>query len=467
MNDNRPVHRRRRPLRRLLAAAVTVTAVAAAGLWQLMPAGAQQHEGGFSIDGTQLIDANGNPFIMRGSSHPDVWFEQEFASLGELSDLGANTVRVVLGSGQRDWGVTTPERVAQIVEECKAQQLICVLEVHDTTGYGEEPGAATLDQAVDFWEGMYDVLAGEEAYVLINIGNEPIGNTDAAQWTEATVDAVERMRSIGFEHTLVVDAPNWGQDWEQVMLQNAPQVAAADPDGNTLFSIHMYAVYTDPQAVVDYFDAFEEMGLPLIVGEYGDNFQGQTVAWETIQTEAQTRGIGWIAWSYSGNSDGELDQVLNFDPAQLTTWGDRVFNSQYGIANTAERASVFDGAEPPATTPPDDDPSEPGDDPSEPGDDAECSAEITVVNDWGSGWQGNVTVTAGPTDLNGWSLSWTWPGDQTVTSHWNVDLSESAGQVSASDVGWNGTVSSGESREVFGFIAAGAGAAPEVACQGA
>lgn len=464
MDDKNPAHptgRRKRPLRRLLAAAVAVAAVAATGLWQLMPAGAQQQEGGFHIDGTQLIDGNGNPFIMRGSTHPDVWYEQEFESFGELSDLGANTVRVVLGSGHRDWGTSTPERVAQIVEECKAQQLICVLEVHDTTGYGEESGAASLDEAVDFWEGMYDVLDGEERYVLVNIGNEPIGNNDAAQWTQATADAVERMRSIGFEHTLVVDAPNWGQDWEQVMLNTAPEVAAADPDGNTLFSVHMYQVYSEPQTVIDYFDTFEQMGLPLIVGEYADAHQGEDVAWETIQTEAHERGIGWIAWSYSGNTDPVIDQFLNFDPAQKTSWGEHAFDSEFGIVNTAERASVYDGDEPPETTTPGEETTTPDDG------DGECTAEINVASDWGSGWQGNVTVTAGSSDLSGWEVTWDWPGGQSVTSHWNADLTESGGQVSAGDVGWNGSVSSGQSREVFGFIASGGGASPEVSCEAA
>lgn len=454
-----PGPRRRRAVRTWLTAGLTALTVALAGIWTLLPASAQT-EGGFTIDGTQLLDANGNPFIMRGSTHPDVWYQGEWDSYGEISDLGANTIRVVLGSGQRDWGITTPDRVADIVAECKAQRVICVLEVHDTTGYGEESGAATLDEAVDFWEGMYDVLAGEEAYVLVNIGNEPIGNTDAGQWTQATVDAIERMRDIGFEHTLVVDAPNWGQDWQQVMLANAPQVFAADPDANTLFSIHMYQVYGTAQSVVDYFDAFEAMNLPLIVGEYAYTHQGENVAWETIQAEAQARGIGWIGWSYSGNSDPILDQYLNFDPAQITTAGEAIFESQYGIVNTAERASVF-GDDPDPT-----DPTDPPttDEPTEPVE-GECSAAITVVNDWGSGWQGRVDVTASEGALDGWRLTWSWPAGQAVSSSWNTTLTSSGANVTAQDVGWNGSVASGQSREAFGFIATGATATPAVTCE--
>jgi len=461
-SDAAPARRRlsRRRMRKWLMAVAASLAVVFAGAWQLLPASAQQ-TGGFTIDGTQLIDANGNPFIMRGTSHPDVWYEGQFASYGEISDLGANTVRVVLGSGQRNWGVSSAARVQQIVDECKAQRLICVLEVHDTTGYGEEGAAASLDQAVDYWEGLYSVLEGEEAYVLINIGNEPIGNTNPQQWTQPTIDAIERMRAIGFKHTLVVDAPNWGQDWQNVMRDNAPAVAAADPDGNTLFSIHMYAVYSNPQTVIDYFDAFEAMGLPLIVGEYGDGFQGQTVAWETIQTEAQARGIGWLAWSYSGNTGGDLDQVLSFDPSQKTTWGERVFDSANGIAATAERATVF-GDDPDPTTPttsPTENPTTGG--PTE----GDCTATITVVSSWSSGWQGNVSVTADQGAVNGWRLTWTWAGATRITSSWNADLTASGASVTAEDVGWNASVASGQSREVFGFIASSPTGTPAVTCE--
>ncbi|HEU5128313.1 MAG TPA: cellulase family glycosylhydrolase [Glycomyces sp.] len=456
----------KRAARKWLLAAATALTVALAGIWTLLPASAQT-EGGFSVDGTQILDANGNPFVMRGSSHAQVWYQGEFESYGELSDLGANTVRVVLGSGQR-WGPSPASTVADIIEECKAQQLICVLEAHDTTGYGEDGEAATLEQAVEYWKSIKSVLDGQEAYVLINIGNEPIGNNDAAQWIDATTDAIQEMRSAGFDHTLVVDAPNWGQDWEGIMRTNAPAVFAADEDANTVFSVHMYEVYGSAQTVIDYFDAFEAMNLPLIVGEYGDEHYGGAVAWETIQAEAQQRGIGWIAWSYSGNGSGaeNLDQVLNFDPNQMTAWGERVFNSQYGVANTAERASVYGDGPVDPTTDPDDPTTDPDPDPTTEPPEGECTAAITVANDWGSGWQGNVSVTADAA-LSGWTLTWTWPGGQSVQSHWNTELSQSGGSVTASDVGWNGSIAAGQTSEVFGFIGSGPAAAPAVTCSAA
>ncbi|WP_344468961.1 cellulose binding domain-containing protein [Glycomyces lechevalierae] len=92
---------------------------------------------------------------------------------------------------------------------------------------------------------------------------------------------------------------------------------------------------------------------------------------------------------------------------------------------------------------------------------------MTMVGDWGSGWQGRVDVTAGSAALNGWSLKWTWPGAQKATSTWNVEYTQSGTAVTAGDVGWNGAVAAGQSREGFGFVASGPSATPAVTCSAA
>jgi mannan endo-1,4-beta-mannosidase len=53
---------------------------------------------------------------MRGVSHAHVWYPTQTSSFANIKALGANTVRVVLGSGQR-WGPSTD--VANIVSLCK------------------------------------------------------------------------------------------------------------------------------------------------------------------------------------------------------------------------------------------------------------------------------------------------------------------------------------------------------------
>ncbi|MFH8241143.1 cellulase family glycosylhydrolase [Streptomyces sp. NPDC018321] len=307
---------------------------------------------GLHISGGRLLEANGNDFVMRGVNHAHTWYPGETQSLADIKALGANSVRVVLSDGHR-WSENSPADVADVVEQCKANRLICVLEVHDTTGYGEDAAAGTLDHAADYWIGLKDVLAGEEDYVIVNIGNEPWGNTDPAGWTEPTVAAVKKLRDAGFQHTIMVDAPNWGQDWQGVMRANARTVYDADPTGNLIFSIHMYSVYDTAQEITDYLQAYVDAGLPILIGEFG----GPADQWgdpdeDTMMATAERLDLGYLAWSWSGNTDPVLDLALDFDPSRLSSWGERIFHGADGIARTSKEATVFGGETPDDTEAP-------------------------------------------------------------------------------------------------------------------
>ncbi|WP_329214528.1 cellulase family glycosylhydrolase [Streptomyces sp. NBC_00683] len=301
---------------------------------------------GLHISDGRLLEANGNDFVMRGVNHAHTWYPGETQSLADIKATGANTVRVVLSDGHR-WSKNSPEDVASIVGQCKANRLICVLEVHDTTGYGEDAAAGTLDHAADYWIGLKSVLTGEENYVIINIGNEPWGNTNPEGWTAPTTSAVKKLRSAGFEHTIMVDAPNWGQDWQGVMRANAQTVYDADPTGNLIFSIHMYSVYNTADKVTDYLNAFVNAGLPILIGEFGgpaDQYGDPDE--NTMMATAQQLKLGYLAWSWSGNTDPILDLTIDFDPTRLSSWGERIFNGVNGIAQTSREATVFGGGEP-------------------------------------------------------------------------------------------------------------------------
>ncbi|MFV0285593.1 MAG: cellulase family glycosylhydrolase, partial [Demequina sp.] len=192
--------------------------------------------GGFSIDDGRLVDANGVDFVPQGVNHAHAWYPDGLDSLADIRAAGANSVRVVLSGGR--WGQTSASEVQTIIDECKANELVCILEDHDTTGYGEDGAATSLATAAQYWASLAGVLEGEEEYVLINIGNEPYGNSGYQSWGQDTIAAIATMRAAGIDHTLIADAPNWGQDWSGTMQSQAATVAAAD--GNTMFSIHMY-----------------------------------------------------------------------------------------------------------------------------------------------------------------------------------------------------------------------------------
>ncbi|BAL89262.1 putative glycosyl hydrolase [Actinoplanes missouriensis 431] len=407
---------------------------------------------GFSVSGTTIVDANGKPFVMRGVNHAHTWYPSQLnSSLSGIKALGANTVRVVLASGQR-WTKNEASDVTNVISQCKANRLICVLEVHDTTGYGEQSGAATLAQAVDYWISVKSALEGQESYVILNIGNEPYGNGSAAsKWTADTKSAISRLRAAGFQHQIMVDAPNWGQDWQFIMRDNAASVFAADPNRNTVFSIHMYGVFDTAAEITDYLGRFQTAGLPIVVGEFGFDHSDGNPDEDTILATAQARGIGYLGWSWSGNGGGVeyLDMVTDFNPSALTTWGQRIFNGANGIKATAVEASVFGGQQPSSPPPSSSSPS-PSTSPSTPA--GSCTATYTINNSWPGGFQGTVTVKAGAAPISGWTVSWTWPNAQRFTNSWNATVTTSGETVTARNAAYNGSLAAGASTS-WGFTA--------------
>ncbi|SEG98313.1 mannan endo-1,4-beta-mannosidase [Nonomuraea solani] len=321
-----------------------LTALACVAALLAVPAAPANAATGLHVSGTKILEGNGQEFVMRGTSHAHTWYATQTKAFADIKSLKANTVRVVLSGGR--WTPNNVTDVAGVVSLCKQNKLICVLENHDTTGYGEQSGAYTLDQAADYWISVKSALVGQEDYIVVNIGNEPIGNNAVTPgWAAATTAAIQKLRTNGFDHALMVDAPNWGQDWQFGMRDNARAVFDSDPDKNTIFSVHMYGVFDTAAEITAYMDAFKTAGLPLIVGEFGFNHSDGDPDEDTIMAQAVSRGLGYLGWSWSGNGGGVeyLDQVTNFDVTQLTSWGQRLFNGANGIAATARQASIYGG----------------------------------------------------------------------------------------------------------------------------
>jgi mannan endo-1,4-beta-mannosidase len=303
---------------------------------------------GFFISNGQLVDDNGAPFVMRGVAYPYTWYSWrgEAAVQQDIANIAAtraNTVRYVLSTGGQ-WARIPGAQVSQLIQWTKDRQMISVLEVHDSTGWSEGAGSVHITNAVQYWTSA-DIRAainGQEDFVIINIANEPFGNNTTANYVADTIAAIQALRTAGLTHTLMVDAANWGQDWSNTMRNNAQQIWNADPLRNLVFSVHMYEVYNQPSVISSYMQAFDDMGLPLVIGEFGLQHNGQDVDEATIMAQAQQRGNGTIAWSWSGNGSccTFLDMVTNFGTT-LTPWGQIVVDGPNGIRATSVPATVF------------------------------------------------------------------------------------------------------------------------------
>ncbi|GAA0464575.1 hypothetical protein Aca07nite_26480 [Actinoplanes capillaceus] len=451
--------------RRLAVLAAVLITLTASVLTFVNPAYAAT---GLHIEGRNIVEANGNTFVMRGINHMHTWYAGQTGSFADMKAAGANTVRVVLSGGR--WTANTAADVTNVINLCKANRLICVLENHDTTGYGEDGAAYTLDQAVNYWIGLKSVLTGQENYVVINIGNEPIGNTNPSQWTAATVAAIQKMRTNGFEHMLMIDAPNWGQDWQYVMRDNAQTVLDADTRKNTMLSIHMYAVFNTASSITAYLDHFQSRGWPLVIGEFGWQFDSGQVDDQTLMAAAQARGIGYLGWSWAGNTDPILDMTNSFNAASLTTWGQRIVNGANGLKATSKEATIFGGVQPsspgsssPSPSSPSPSPSSPSPSPSNsmPG---ACTATYAIAGQWPGGFQGEVKVTAG-SPVKSWTVTWTYANGQTVNNAWSATVTSSGSTVTARNVSYNGTLAAGQSTS-FGFLGSwtGTNSVPTLTC---
>ncbi|TLP50279.1 PHB depolymerase family esterase [Microbispora fusca] len=81
-----------------------------------------------------------------------------------------------------------------------------------------------------------------------------------------------------------------------------------------------------------------------------------------------------------------------------------------------------------------------------------CRVSATV-NSWANGLTEDITVTnTGSSAVNGWSLAFTLPGGQTITNGWNATYSPTSGQVTATNVSYNGSIPPGGSVQI-GFQA--------------
>jgi mannan endo-1,4-beta-mannosidase len=246
------------------------------------------------------------------------------------------------------------------------------------------------------------------------------------------------------------------------MRDNGQAVLDADAQHNTVLSIHMYSVYAQASTITAYLDAFKAKGWPLVIGEFGWQFDSSQVDDQTVLAEAVKRNLGYLGWSWSGNTDPILDMVLSFDVNQKTTWYHRVFDGANGITATAKQATIF-GTGPtspssPGSPSPSPSRSSSGPSPSTPTGKA-CSAAYAIAGQWQGGFQGDVKVTAGSSAISGWTVTWTYANGQTVANAWNATVTSNGSSVTAKNVGYNGSLAAGGTTS-FGFLGSWTGTNP-------
>ncbi|MBZ5625107.1 MAG: Ig-like domain repeat protein, partial [Acidobacteriia bacterium] len=87
-----------------------------------------------------------------------------------------------------------------------------------------------------------------------------------------------------------------------------------------------------------------------------------------------------------------------------------------------------------------------------------CKVHYTVPTQWNVGFTAAITIkNTGPAPIDGWQLTWTWPGNQQITQAWNSNFSQTGKNATLTNASWNGTIAAGTTLSGVGFNASYSG----------
>lgn len=311
---------------------------------------------GFHINGTHLVDAKGNDFLIRGYNYSYSWQTgYGYGPIDKAKEVGCNAIRLNISNGNLGFtSYTDYSTLASLISYCEQKKLVCIPEVQDPLGSNS---IGDLDKAVDYWLSVKGALIGHENTVIINIANEWVEGWEeqADTWRDGYVKAVKALRGAGLKHTIMIDCAGYGQ-YPDVIWTHGQDIIDAEKEANggevnIMFSIHFYehACYEDFETpsgskVAAAMDKALAMDVPLCVGEFGYARKGGSwhCDWETIMKYGKTRNVGYLGWSYTGNGEGDGCLDMFDGNGYMQKNGDIIINTpEYGIKATSVECTVF------------------------------------------------------------------------------------------------------------------------------
>ncbi len=276
---------------------------------------------GLYVDGLALKHHDGTEVVMHGINHAHCWYrDKDDVAFKAIAEAGADTVRIVLACGIQ-WDADTADSVREAIEKAHSLGMLVIVEVHDGTGSDD---IDVLKEIASFWCGIADVLKGTEDYVIVNIANEWVGKMNSRLWRDGYTTVIPVLREAGIKNVLMVDAAGWGQ-FGRCIDRYGVDVFRSDPCANTMFSVHMYGISGGLKSEIrNNLTSATHHGLCVCVGEFGYTHSDGNVNEQYLMKYCNEHNIGFLAWSWKGNSGGVeyLDLSLTWDGSELSPeWG--------------------------------------------------------------------------------------------------------------------------------------------------
>ena len=246
-------------------------------------------------------------------------------------------------------------------------------------------------------------------------------------------------------------------DWVAIDGYNWGLGPSWDPSGNywTTFNSMFASAYAKARSIAP--------ERPVLIGEIGSSEDGGDKA----------QWINDMSTTLQSGSYPDLKMVVYFDQDKeelwsgtsssatqtaFTSWVNQPYMKGRGT-DLAQVAAQYKGTTAPTTTPT----TAPSVTPTTTPASGACSATYTTASTWTDGYQGEVTVRAGSSAINGWTVGLTLAGGQTITQLWDGTMGGSGSTVTVKNVSWNGALSASGSA-TFGFLANGSPSTPAITC---
>lgn len=403
-------------------------------------------------------------------------------------------------------GLNSLQILDRIIAEAGSLGLRVILDNHrsEAGNSAEDSGLwYTADYPETAWIQDWTMLAqryaNDPTVIGVDLRNEPHGSVcwdcgaSGTDWHLAAERAGNAVLAVN-PHLLVavegIECYNGDCDWWGGNLEGAGKspvvlsvpnqlIYSAHDYGPNLFAQRWFNSSTTSASLIQtwtkYWAYLSLNGIaPVWVGEFGttnnaadlqsgaNGSQGQwfqsLIAF--MQTNPQ---IQWTYWALNGeDSYALLDSGYDATPASATKQQMLAGIQFQSIGGGTPTPSPSQSATPTpsasATPSPSQSPT-PQPTPTPIGNVTSCKVAYTVSNDWGSGFTAAMSVTnTGTTSINGWRITWAWPGNQTISSAWNSVSSQVGQSATLSNESWNPPIAAGASQTGMGFNAVYSGA---------
>lgn len=273
--------------------------------------------GKLAVSGTDLVDASGSKFQLKGvSTHGLTWFA-DFVSKDTYQyfkdSVGINLVRFAMYTDTGDsYGYCSggnkleiEELLGKGVDAATDLGLYAIIDWHILND--NDPNMH-IDDAKDFFDRISKKYASY-GNVIYEIANEPNGGTTWDSVKSYAETIIPIIRKNAPDAIIIVGTPTWSQDVD---------VAAADPitdQTNLMYAVHFYAA-THKDDLRNKIQSALDSGLPIFVSEFG---------------LCDASGNGSIDYD---QSDAWFD-LINDKNLSYAAWN---------ISNKAETSSLFDSS---------------------------------------------------------------------------------------------------------------------------